>query len=111
MQDKTLSQGQVVNLSFVRLEFIDMCFLYHEGFNENNNTKIVIHIYFCAEVKEATREVRGKGKNDKFMPKEVQKTSHKILSLYWTQFFIRWNLPKKSPEQHQTSISTKECLH
>jgi len=86
-------------------------FLYREGFNENNNTEIVNHRYFCAGVKEATREVRGKDKNDKFMPKEVQKMSHKILSLYWTQFFFRWNLPKKSPEQHQTSTSTKECLH
>jgi len=111
IQDKSLSYGQVENLSFVRLEFIDMCFLYREGFNENNNTKIVTHRYFCADVKEATREVRGKGKNDKFMPKEVQTMSHRILSLYWIKFFFRWNLPKKSPEQHQTSTSTKEYLH
>lgn len=82
IQDKIPSQWQVANLSFVRLEFIDICFLYREGFNKNNNnTKIVTHRHFCAEVKDATREVRGKGKNDKPMSKEVQKMSHKILSL------------------------------
>jgi hypothetical protein len=50
-----------------------MCFLYREGFNENNNIKIITHRYFCAEVKEATREVRGKGKSDKFMQKRHRK--------------------------------------
>ena len=69
MQDKILSQGKVANLSFVRL-----CFLDREGFNENNNnTKIVTHRYFCAEVKEVTGEVRGKAKNGKFMPKKYRK--------------------------------------
>jgi len=50
-----------------------MSFLYREGFHETNNTKVIAHRYFCADVKEATREVRGKVRTINLCQKKYRK--------------------------------------